>query len=151
MLIEVVRDYYAGKFTAGRLYVNGEKVCDTLEDVDRGLTSEMGEDAVKRVKVAGETAIPKGRYRVTTDVVSPRFGGMPYYKEVCGGKLPRLQGVPGFEGVLIHVGKTADNTEGCILVGERAGGGSCLVKGKDAFKRLWERVKDSGGLEIAVR
>lgn len=151
MRIEVVRDYYAEKFTAGRLSVDGEKVCDTLEDTDRGLTKEMGDASVKRVKVSGETAIPKGRYSVTLGVVSPRFGGMPYYKDVCGGRLPRLQDVPGFEGVLIHVGKTADNTEGCILVGERAGGGACLVKGKDAFKRLWEKIKDARDVEIEVK
>lgn len=151
MRIEVKRDYFASTFTAGRLYVDGERVCDTLEDADRGLKSGMSLDEIKRRKVAGETAIPKGVYKVTLDVVSPRFGGMPYYKETCGGRLPRLVSVPGYEGVLIHVGKTADNTEGCVLVGERACGGSCLVKGKEAFKRLWERIRDGGEIEIEVK
>ena len=49
------------------------------------------------------TAIPRGIYELTLDIVSPKFSKYDFYKEVCNGKLPRLKNVKGFEGILIHV------------------------------------------------
>ena len=103
-------------YTIGRLTAGGKTLCDTLEDADRGLSQAMGADRVARLKVRGATAIPTGRYRVTLDVVSPRFKAR-HWARPYGGRVPRLLGVPGFEGVLIHPGNTAADTEGCILVG----------------------------------
>lgn len=56
----------------------------------------------KGKKVQNKTAIPYGRYKVSLDVVSPKFSQYPFYTEVCGGKLPRLLDVPGFSGILLH-------------------------------------------------
>lgn len=103
-------------YTIGRLTAGGKTLCDTLEDADRGLSQAMGADGVARLKVKGATAIPTGRYRVTLDVVSPRFKARSWARPY-GGRVPRLLGVPGFEGVLIHPGNTAADTDGCILVG----------------------------------
>lgn len=138
-----------GGWTEGKLHVDGSYICDTLEDADRGLAQSMGEAGVARLKVAGETAIPAGEYKVTLGVKSPRFGGMPFYKEACGGRLPRLVGVPGFEGVLIHAGATAANTEGCILVGYRGGPGR-LADGRRAFRSLMAAIGGSKGLTIKI-
>lgn len=88
------------KYTIGKLYVNGTYVCDTLEDRDRFFRGES--------KVAGETAIPCGRYEVSQNYYSPRFGSKSPYKEVCNGYVPRLMEVPFFAGVLIHCGNYAD-------------------------------------------
>ena len=115
MKMEVIRLKRLPGWTSGKLHVDGSYVCDTLEDADRGLEQSMGEARVAELKVPGSTAIPSGEYKVTLGVKSPRFGSMPFYKGACGGRLPRLVGVPGFEGVLIHAGATAANTEGCIL------------------------------------
>ena len=150
MRIEVKRENRQKTYTEGVLYVNGERICNTLEDMDRGLTQDMGEAQVKAKKVYGETAIPTGVYKVRVDTYSPKFGGMPFYKEVCKGLLPRLENVPGYEGVLIHVGKTAENTLGCILVGEKAQAG-LLKNGREAFKRLWEKIKDGKDIVIEVK
>lgn len=150
MRIEVKRENRQKTYTEGSLYVNGERICDTLEDMDRGLTQDMGEAQVKAKKVYGETAIPTGVYKVRVDTYSPKFGGMPFYKEVCKGLLPRLENVPAYEGVLIHVGKTAENTLGCILVGEKAQAG-LLKNGREAFKRLWEKIKDGKDIVIEVK
>ena len=105
MIIEVKRRFFADSYTIGTMYIEGVRFCDTLEDRVRDLAKES--------KVAGRTAIPAGRYEVVVNQ-SPRFGRL----------LPRLVGVPQFEGVLIHRGNTADDTAGCILVGENK------VKGK---------------------
>ena len=85
-------------YTIGRLYIDGEKFCDTLEDRVRDLSKEP--------KIKGQTAIPAGRYHIVL-TYSPRF------KRI----LPLLLDVPQFTGVRIHRGTTAKDTEGCILVG----------------------------------
>lgn len=96
-------DRFAKKsgYTIGRLYVDGEYFSNTLEDVDRGLRQGQTEEYIRSVKVKGQTAIPMGRYQITLAVRSPRFGARAAY-QFCGGKLPRLIDVPGFDGVLIH-------------------------------------------------
>ncbi len=104
-------------YTIGKLYINGEYVCDSLEDKDRSLTQDMELSDIKSKKVYGETAIPTGTYEVTMNVVSPKFKNRSWAKP-WGGKLPRLINVPGFDGVLIHVGNKASDSLGCILVGQ---------------------------------
>ena len=94
-------------YTIGKLYVDGEYFCDTLEDKDRGLTSDMSLKDIKKIKVYGQTAIPSGRYRVTMNM-SSRF------KKVVS----LLLNVPGFDGIRIHSGNTAADTQGCILLGQ---------------------------------
>ena len=68
------------KYTIGHLYIDGEKFCDTLEDTDRGLKQSDGLAVCKRKKIHGVTAIPTGRYRVLTNVVSPRFSKLKKYQ-----------------------------------------------------------------------
>jgi hypothetical protein len=101
MYLQLIRERYTNKATEGKLFVNGEFQCYTLEDKDRHL-EDGGE------KVYGETAIPKGIYQIEL-TLSDRFLKV----------LPILIGVPQFEGVRIHSGNTSNDTEGCILVGNR--------------------------------
>ena len=138
-------------YTIGQLEIAGQKVCDTLEDKDRGLTDRQPEDVIKRIKVHGETAIPTGTYRVDMDSVSPRFSRYTYYQQVCGGKLPRLVGVKGFAGVLIHAGNTAQDTHGCILVGENKQIGTVL-NSRDTFEHLYKLMAQARakGEEITI-
>ena len=105
-------------YTIGHLYVNGIYFSDTLEDSDRGLVSSMPLDELKRKKLAHITAIPTGRYQVSMNVVSPRLSKSKFYKQFGEGRVPRLLNVPAFEGILIHCGNTAKDTDGCILVGK---------------------------------
>lgn len=137
-------------YTIGKLYVDGKYVCDTLEDKDRGLNQKMPLSEIKKLKVYGQTAIPTGTYKVNMNIVSPSFGKREFYKKVCNGKLPRLMNVPGYEGVLIHVGdgpRGAELTQGCILVGENKIVGQ-LVNGKETFKKLYNMLK--GDIEITI-
>lgn len=143
-------------YTIGRLVCGGVKICDTLEPASRGLTSSSTAKEVEAVKKrfeAGKTAVPTGVYRLRLDVVSPRFGAEAFYAEVCGGRLPRLDGVTGFRGVLIHCGNTAADTEGCILVGinDRVG---WVSQSRATFRLLWqklERLAKAGPLFICIR
>lgn len=126
------------KYTIGRLFIDGQYFCDTLEDKDRGLRQEDGEDECKRKKVKGATAIPTGRYRVSLGIYSIRFGKQEKYK-FCDGFLPRLVNVPAYEGVLIHIGNTAKDTEGCILVGRNTVVGM-VTKSRETFTELYARL-----------
>lgn len=149
MKVEVKRLYKKPEYTVGKLYVDGEYICDTLEDVDRGLTQSMNTSDINRIKVKGSTAIPTGNYVLSVSARSPRFGNMKFYQDTCNGRLPRLMSVPCFEGVLIHVGTNVENTQGCILVGYNKAVGR-LVRGKDAFVKLWDKIKDSRDLSISI-
>lgn len=75
----------------------------------------MTEEEIKKIKKAGETAIPTGRYRIVLSV-SPTLKDRSYAKPY-GGRFPVLLGVPGFSGVMIHPGNTPTDTRGCILPG----------------------------------
>ena len=99
MNIELNRITRKLSYTIGRLFVDGEYFCDTLEDRCRDLDKEE--------KVMNETAIPEGTYEVIVNV-SARFKR----------KLPLLLDVPHFSGIRIHRGNTDKDTSGCILVGE---------------------------------
>lgn len=152
MILKVKRELPKDTYTPGTLYIDGEKFCDTLEDLDRGLTQDMTIGEIQSKKVYGETAIPKGTYKVTTKVVSPKFSKYPFYMEVCNGRLPRLLDVPGYEGVLIHVAdgwKKDKLLQGCIGIGERQSDGS-LLNGKETFRKLWEKIKNQNELTIEI-
>jgi hypothetical protein len=95
MNLVMPRLVYTPLSTLGRILINHESYCYTLEDTVRP----------KGIKIPGQTAIPAGRYRVIV-TESQRFGKM----------LPLLIDVPNFSGVRLHGGNTAEDTEGCLLV-----------------------------------
>jgi hypothetical protein len=101
MKLLLKRRFKGESYTIGSLYIDGAYFCDTLEDRDRGLDQSMSLDEIKRLKVAGETAIPTGTYEVTLNVVSPKYSTREAYR-FCSGKVPRLLSVKGYEGILIH-------------------------------------------------
>lgn len=126
------------------------KLCDILEDEDRGLTQDMPLETIKAIKVYGKTAIPKGCYRVRMDRVSPKFEDRPYAKKY-GGCLPYLENVPGYEGVLVHPLTTPADTDGCIGPGEAVPGKGRIIKSTKAFYDLMDfylKKYEEMGLEI---
>ena len=150
MEIQVRRIARKEAYTIGKMYVDGAYICDTLEDKDRGLTSKMSVAQISGMKMHGETAIPTGRYLVDMKTVSPRFGGRAQY-QFCKGRLPRLCNVPGYNGVLIHIGNTAKDTDGCILVGENKEKGKVL-NSTATFRKLYPTLKaaDERGEQIYI-
>ena len=111
-------------YTIGRLairkevsdeYLTGtadEYFCDTLEPTWRDY-------AHGGRKIKGRSAIPEGRYAVVISW-SPKMKAW----------LPILLGVPNFEGIRIHAGNTAKDTQGCILVGRNQRVGEVLESRK---------------------
>lgn len=151
MKLTIKRTITRSSYTLGKLYIDGVYFCDTLEDRDRGLTQNMSVEQIKSIKVPGETAIPKGTYRVTLDVVSPKFSKYPFYMQTCEGKLPRLIDVKGYEGVLIHVadGPKRDSlVQGCIGIGNLSAE-EYLMNGKKVFIELYNKLKGNN-IELEI-
>lgn len=136
MILTLRRRYKGEKYTIGSLYVDGKYVCDTIEDKDRGLSSDMPSNKIKRIKVPGETAIPCGKYKIDMNTVSTRFKSRAWAKKY-NGIVPRLIGVPCFGGVLIHVGNTEKESLGCPLVGENKVQGQ-VINSKVTFYKLMD-------------
>ena len=152
MKIKVKRTYKGPLYSIGKMYVNDVYLCDTLEDKDRGLTSQMSLEEIKARKVYGETAIPTGVYKLDMSTVSPKFKDRSWaipYK----GILPRLENVKGFEGVLIHVGNRPQETLGCILVGENKVKGQ-VINSTASFNKLMKMLlqadMDGEDIELTV-
>ena len=126
MKLTISRLYYKEAYTIGKLFIDGEYHCDTLEDVPRV------------IKVDHETCIPKGTYDVIISM-SQRFKKL----------MPSLLNVPGFEGIRIHSGNTHADTSGCILVGQNKIKGM-LVNSRLEFDKLMDKIKDAEELTIEI-
>jgi len=121
MELVVKRNKFTAQSTEGELLIDGIHECFTLEDVDRKL--EAG-----GVKIFGQTAIPRGRYKVTESFSN-------HFQKT----LPEVLNVPQYAGVRIHSGNTATDTEGCILVGTQEGN-DIILHSRDAFEKLNEKI-----------
>lgn len=141
MELKLKRNHKLSDYTIGDLYINNIFYCNTLEDTDRGLNSSMTKQEIDTIKIKGKTAIPTGKYKITLDIISPRFSNSSLYKSIDG-KLPRLLNVPGFDGILIHIGNTPKDTDGCILVGYNKIKGQVL-NSKDTFNNLYTKLLEA--------
>lgn len=135
-------------YTIGKLYIDNHYFCDTLEDKVRDLNKDGDLNDVGEGKVAGQTAIPYGTYKVTMDVQSPKFSQRASYAW-CKGYLPRLLNVPHFDGIMIHSGNDATHTAGCILVGENTVKGKVL-NSMNTLKRLYDILKGADDITITI-
>ena len=148
MKLELKRIFRGPKYTIGKLYGDNQYICDTLEDTDRGLKQTDSLSSIQKKKVYGQTAIPTGTYGITLNVISPKFKDRSWAK-FCNGKLPRLLNVPGYDGVLIHVGNKPEDTLGCILVGYNKIKGQ-LINSTEAFKKLYSVLSKSSTITIVI-
>jgi hypothetical protein len=137
MKLELKRFYEGKKYTLGLLCIDGLFECFTLED-----TARHGAP-----KIPGETAIPEGTYPVTIDE-SARFKRL----------MPHVMDVPGFSGIRIHSGNTADDTEGCILLGdtcnqlsaEQGSIGNSRIAFAAFFTKLQDGLANKGEVLITI-
>ena len=92
----LIREVFTEESTAGTLYLNGERVADTLEnpylDNQRNISS-----------------IPSGQYKVRLRLA--RESATRDYLHLL------VQEVKDRSYILFHIGNTAKDTRGCILVG----------------------------------
>lgn len=133
MKIKIYRPVVCGKnATIGKMYVEDEFFCYTLEDVDRHV-----EDG--GYKIAGKTCIPRGIYQVVID-----------FSNHFGKNLPHVLNVPGFEGIRIHPGNSDEDTEGCILVGDAILNDNYITSSRLAFDRLFDRITEAVQHEIVT-
>lgn len=104
MQLKLLRFYENKESTAGRLELNNEHFCFTIEDEHRD------------TKLAGETRIPMGRYRIKfnknltplTKKYRSMFDWFSWHLE--------LQDIPNFTNVYIHIGNKEKDSDACILV-----------------------------------
>ena len=119
MQLRVVREFYRADFTIGRMLVDGQFECYTLED------------GIRTNKVAGETAIPAGSYPVTIT-----------YSNAFRRELPLVSGVRNFTGIRIHSGNSNADTLGCILVGQSwSPGASVIGSSQRALQALLPKIQ----------
>lgn len=119
--LKLERKYFCEDYTIGKLYVVDDYFCDTLEDKVRDYNKDGDVTDSDEGKIPGYTAIPYGRYRMIIRR-SPKFKR----------ELPRILNVLNFEDILIHAGNGAEDTHGCILVGENK------IKAHLVKSRWWE-------------
>jgi hypothetical protein len=125
MELLIQRESSTRNSTPGALSINGVFECFTLEDVVR----EVALVPVSTWKIASETAIPVGTYEVTIDF-SDRFQR----------QMPHVLNVPGFDGIRIHSGNTAADTEGCILLGKQRALDD-VSQSRDAFAAFFPKLQ----------
>ena len=113
-------------FTLGELSIDGEHFCYTVED------------CVRDVKIKGQTAIAYGRYKIIVNM-SNRFKRL----------MPLLIDVPQFEGVRIHTGNTALDSEGCIIIGivQTANG---VGMSRVAYQRLMAKLENQNIIYLTI-
>lgn len=99
-------------------YGHGKKSTLSLFMINKKFSVYTIEDAFHVVKIPGETRIPNGTYKV---ILRTTGGHHARYKK----KFPEFHkgmlhviNVPNYKYILIHIGNTDDDTEGCLLPGD---------------------------------
>lgn len=141
MELVIDRKWKKQNYTISNLTIDGKWFCNVLEDTDRNLDDSMSIEKIKSLKKPSITAIPRGTYEVSLDITSPKYSKIPFYKELCNGKLPRLLYVKGFDGILLHAGNTDKDSSGCLLVGQNKVKGQ-VINSRETFKALYKLLKD---------
>lgn len=135
--VRIERRWKKAAYTIGRLYVDGDLWCNTLEDTDRGLHSGMGEAYIASKKVYGKTAIPRGTYEVKL-TYSPKFAKKAWAKKY-GGLVPEIMNVKCFSGVRFHPLNKPEETDGCIGPGHNTKVGQ-VTNSTQCYYRLMDEV-----------
>ena len=140
MKLKLVRKWKKEGYTIGQLYVDDIFFSNTIEDKDRGLNQNMPKEKILFMKKPGITAIPTGTYEIVLNVQSSKYKKSKAMMQFCQAYMPRLLNVPGYNGVLIHPGNSASDTEGCIIPGKNNKVG-WVSNSTNYFKELYNKMK----------
>lgn len=143
MHITVKRIFKGPSYTIGKLFIDGQYFCDTIEDVVRNLPNACPNTSrwvpcKCQEKIYAQTAIPAGTYKVSMEY-SPRFKR----------KLPYLHEVPHFLGILIHSGNTDADSGGCIIVGYNKVKGKVL-ESRATLEKLIAKIRDEKSVTLDI-
>lgn len=130
-VVNIVRTARKDDYTIGKLYINGEFFCHTLEPTD---TTYFGCEFK-----LGASAIPVGVYQLASSVWSPKFQD---YR-------PRVKGFAYSNNILIHEGNTRKDTEGCILMGNNLVKGKVL-NSKANLKKVMKKLDEQGLWSLVI-
>lgn len=129
MLITVDRFISDTETTISKIDIDGQFACFGLED------------QFQFQKVPGETRIPPGEYTIRLrreGSLHKRYGKrFPGFHQ---GML-HLQDVPNFTYILIHIGNTDKDSDGCLLLGEKTDttpGRMSVTRSADAYTRFYK-------------
>ena len=125
--LTLIRDFQDNEATLGKLLFNDSPVCFTLEHPWRDNQSKI-------------SCIPLGTYQGQVQL-SPHFGRY----------LPELLDVPGRSQILMHVGNTAKDTLGCILLGlSRNTEEHSIGQSRVATQALLDQLAEYDGFTLTV-
>ena len=139
MKLEVIRFNKGKDSTNGILFdITNERkfLCYTLEDESR------------TEKVAGETCIPEGEYRLgfrTVGGFDAKYADR--FADIHMGMLEVLD-VPNFKYILIHCGNTDEDTAGCLLLGDSQENNNIkengfIGKSTHAYYRVYQEIAEA--------
>ena len=154
MEIRQIRRHRDAKSTISDQYINGNHFGHILEDPDRGLYSAWPLALILKKKIAGDTAIPYGRYEVI-----PKHS--PHFDRI----MPHLKDIPGFDDtVMYHWGNSDKDTKGCQITGQWKGGSDWITTSHDYFdafneiierawargEQIWVSIEPDDGIPIVI-
>ena len=122
----IIRETFTEVSTIGNLYLNGEWLCDTLENPYINNQRSV-------------SCIPEGQYKVR--LRTAKESATRDYLHLL------VQDVPNRDYILFHIGNSAKDTSGCVLVG--IGTEQDLVKNSRlAMELLMKEIVSLGGTNI---
>ena len=138
---KIIRIAQGKESTLSQLYINGIFQCYLLED------------KIREVKIASETAIPKGIFSLKLNT----YGAKNVDYKKAFGKLHEgmieITGLPNFSFVYIHTGNTIKDSAGCPLCGfgfQFADGDFKVSQSVAAYKMIYPKLVALSKLETNI-
>lgn len=142
MRLLLIREFDNSTDTIGKLYFKDYK------NIIRYVYTI--EDSYNDIKIPGNTRISAGQYEITLRKEGGVFERYCRHKDIWIAEntkrygLVWIRNVPNYEYILIHIGNTSKDSEGCILVGDQVNNTSYaagfITDSTVAYKRLMNEI-----------